>query len=166
MRLPTDSGTWGIVLAILAIVLMYPVGLLINLTTPLVQNWIVTRSKASLINRIAKLENQLVELEKTPVITDVENYLLWGQQRIQITVFGAVGVLTTVVYFGIRSLSDITSSQFKAFTKLAMVALFVDLVLQLRSRYEHNFRYTRSPERRRRLRTAIEDLKKIRDSWP
>ena len=157
---------WGIILAVLAIVLMYPVGLLINLTTPMVADWIATRSKAALIRRIAKLEARLAELEKDPALTDFENYLLWGQQRIQIVVIGAVSGLTIVVYAGVRALSDVTSGQFQVFSKIVFFILILDAALQLRFRYERGFRSARSPDNRRILRTAIEDLKKIRDTWP
>ena len=71
MGLPKDLGTWAFILSLLTLILMYPAGLLINLTTPLVANWLAKWSRSSLEKRISKLENKLAELEKNPAIDPV-----------------------------------------------------------------------------------------------
>lgn len=164
MRLPTDLGTWGFILAILGIVLMYPVGLLINLTTPLVQMWIATRSTASLRNRIQRLEGELAELEKTPPISEVEDQLLWNGRATKIAILGATSTLTLLLYFGIQVVGDVNSRQFKVFSVLVFSILVLNLIGQMVVRYGHDLRYARSPRRRKNLRIAIDDLRKIRDS--
>jgi hypothetical protein len=59
MHFPSDLGTWGFVLSILAIVLMYPMGILINFTSPKVSDWWAGRSMRRLEHRIALLEEKM-----------------------------------------------------------------------------------------------------------
>lgn len=105
MHLPKDLGTWGFILSIVAIVLMYPVGLLINMTTPVVQNWIATTTQQSLINRIARLEKQLEELEKVPALDEVQNQILFRLNSLRAAVFGAIGMMTALLYLGVSILA-------------------------------------------------------------
>jgi hypothetical protein len=165
VRLSTDLGTWGFILSIVAILLMYPMGLLINMTTPAVQNWIASRTKSSLIKRIALLENKLAELEKAPPITEVEDEILWRLQSVKIGVIGAANGVIFVFYFGMKSLTGVNVSVFADFQILVLLALVVNLIMQLRLRYEKDLRMRRSPRVRANLRKSIEELKAIRDSW-
>jgi hypothetical protein len=157
---------WGTILAIVAIALMYPVGVLINLTTPLVQNWIAARSKVSLIKRIALLESKLAKLEENPPITEVEDHLLWGIKNLKITVFGAANGITFVFYLGMRTVGDTSTTKFQTFSIFIMCVLTFNLVMQMGLRRGRDFRFERSPRTRKNLRTAIDDLKKILASWP
>jgi hypothetical protein len=163
--LPRDLGTWGFILSLATIVLMYPVGLLINMTTPIVQNWVATRTKQSLVKRIERLENELAELEKIPPIDEVQDYVLWGLTAIRILIIEVTSTLTALLYLAVRVLSAGTGRTIDDFTYFAVFVMISSAVLQLRLRYSHDFRRARSPRRREGLRTEIDDLKKIRDSW-
>jgi hypothetical protein len=165
VHLPRDLSTWGFILSLAAIVLMYPVGLVINMTTPIVQNWVATRTKQSLVKRIDRLENELAELEKIPPIDEVQDHILWGLKAIRILLIGVTGTLTAMLYLAVRVLSAGTGRTIDDFTYFAVFVMISGAILQLRLRYSHDFRRARSPGRREGLRTAIDDLKKIRDSW-
>ena len=166
MHFPKDLGTWGFILSIVAIVLMYPVGLLINITTPIVQNWIASRTKQSLVNRIERLEKELAELESNPPIEEVEDRILWGLKSIRILIFSAMGLIVGMIYMGVRILNPATNSDVNAFTYFSLFVMISTGIMQLRLRYSHDFRTERSPRRRKGLRKAIDDLKQIQASWP
>jgi hypothetical protein len=61
--LPKDKAMWGIILAIAAIVLAFPLSLLANLVTPKIRNYWAKRSVAGLKKRIASLESELARME-------------------------------------------------------------------------------------------------------
>jgi hypothetical protein len=156
---------WGIFLGILAILLMYPVGVLINLTTPLVRNWIATWSKTSLDKRIAKLESELSELEKNPPITEAEDHILWGLKANQMRTIAFGTVILGVLYFAVEVLADVNSAKYKLFRSFVVGVLVFGFLMQLQLRYEHDFRYLRSPRNREALRKSIAELKKIQENW-
>jgi hypothetical protein len=161
-----DKATLGIILAIIAILLMYPVGLLINLTTPLVANLIASRSKASLIKRIARLENELDELEKIPPISDVENEILWKLTNLKMTIIGFSSIVMMVMYMGIRVVSDPNNASLTTFATTTAFVVISNFALQLWLYFHRDFRTLRSPDRRKNLRSTIENLKKLREDWP
>jgi len=165
MHLPHNLGTWGFILSVLALILMYPIGLLINLSTPAVRNWISTWSKSSLEKRIAKLEVDLAEFEKYPPITEVEHQLLWGITSIRIAITSAVTGLTIVLYSGVSVLANPGSAAFHEFTLFCLVVIVVNMVTMIIARYRRDFRSQRDPRRREPLRKAITDLKELRDHW-
>lgn len=78
---------------------------------------------------------------------------------------GVAGTLLLGLVFAVGTLSDFKSERFYTFEGLALLVCGLGLVSQLITRYAHDFRYYGSPRNRKGLRTAIEDLKKIRDSW-
>ena len=165
-HLPHDLGTWAFILSVLAIVLMYPVGLVINLTTPLVQNWIAKRSKASLEKRISKLETTLTELEQYPPTDEVQDRILWEIKHSRLSMRNVSIDVVVVVFLGIQSLSNVGSQSFHNFAYFAYLVLGVNAVMMLVERYHHDFRYERSPNVRKRLKTEIDSLKTLRDNWP
>ena len=160
-----DLGTWGFYLSIVALLLMYPVGVLINMTTPLIQNWIATSTKASLDRRILKLETMLAKLEKSPPIDDVQNELLWGIRSIKIALLAATGTIVTVVYAAVHSLMSPDSQQFKEFATLAVLILVANFMQMLFLRYRRDLRHMRSPRVRENLSKAIAGLKEIQSNW-
>ncbi|MFZ0884838.1 MAG: hypothetical protein WAN14_15675 [Candidatus Acidiferrales bacterium] len=161
-----DASWWALVLAILALVLMLPVNLLANVITPTIANYVFTRTKKSLIKRITRLEGQLAEVEKNPAITEVENQILWGLRSIHIRIIGVESITIIVFYFGISALADIHNQAYKLFFAFVFVILILNFALQIYLRYEHDFRFNRSPDRRKALSTEIEKLKKIQANWP
>jgi hypothetical protein len=165
VHLPKDLGTWGFILSVVAILLMYPVGLLINITTPIVQNWIAGRTKQSLTKRIERLEKELAELEKNPPIDEVQDHILWEIKALRMLIYLAIGTLTAIVYLAVRVLSAATGTAFYEFAVFAIIVMFTSEVVQLRLRYSHDFRSARSPRRRKGLRKAIDELKQIQASW-
>jgi hypothetical protein len=165
VKFPTDLGTWGFILSIVALALMYPVGVLINMTTPLIANWIAARTKKSLEKRIVKLEGELAEFEKTEPITEVESEILWGIRSLKIFLVSVTSMIALIFYWGIRSISDVKSAGLGNFSVVVVSILIANLIWQTLLRYEHDFRYFRSPKNRENLRKSIQELKKIRDSW-
>jgi hypothetical protein len=73
--LPHDLATW---LAIVALLLMYPVGLLVHFTAPRFQNWWASRSRAAMIARRDKLIDELLGLKDAPMISAGEDAILAG----------------------------------------------------------------------------------------
>ena len=163
---PMKGETLGIILGIAAIVLMYPVGLLINLTTPTIQLWIATRTRTSLGNRIALLEAELKALEEFPAIEEVQDETLWEIRRTQLIVMAAaclvvLAIADLVVISTPLSLSSLAELN----TGIAFIVAGDGIMIWL-MRNRHDFRWKRSPKTRARYRKAIADLKAIRDSWP
>jgi hypothetical protein len=86
--MPTDLGTWGFIISIICLVLMYPMGLLINLTSPKVQDWWAARSRRSLEKQIASLR---YKLEDRPGLFPI---IVFGLRRL----FFVLGLLAMDVY--------------------------------------------------------------------
>lgn len=163
--MPKDLGTWAFILSLLTLILMYPAGLLINLTTPLVANWLAKWSRSSLEKRISKLENKLAELEKNPAIDPVQNEMLWAIKSVKIVAINVGTGIFLVIYCGVRSVVNPDTPSFKEFSGLVLFMVFVNVVQVLVMRYQRDFRWVRSPSYRKGLKTTIEGLKKIRDDW-
>src|SRR5262245_35716989 len=88
---------WGILLALVGLALMYPVGVLINLTTPLIRNKISTWSQASLRKRIALLEKELAALDQNPAMDDVEHQILWEIKTVKMSVLNGVNSVVLIL---------------------------------------------------------------------
>jgi hypothetical protein len=158
--------TLGIILAIVAIVLMYPVGVLINMTTPAIHLWIATRTRTSLVKRIERLEAELKALEEFPAIDEVQDETLWDIRRLHMLVIAATSLIVLVIVDATTVLMPPHST---TATRLNIgVGVFVvgNAVLIWRLRNKHDFRYKRSPKTRTGYRKAINELKAIADSWP
>jgi hypothetical protein len=105
MFLGMSVGAWGLILAIAAIVLAYPLGVMANMTTPMILNWIVKWSDISLNRRISKLELLLKKREEEcPLVSATEEQLLWGVlciAKLIIYVFLMTGAAGTGIGAGI-----------------------------------------------------------------
>jgi hypothetical protein len=167
MFLGHTAGWWGIALGIAAIVLMVPVGLLVNMLTPSVQNWIATWGYSSLTKRIGKLERKLSELEKFPTITEVEDRLLWGIEAIRISVLSAASGVILVVLVGVQTLGigHVNNLVMGSFQGVATLVILSNLINTLTMRYRKGFRHARSPAVRESLRKSIASLKEIQANW-
>jgi hypothetical protein len=77
-----DRTTWGIILSFITLLLAVPLSVLANLATPTIQNWWAERSKASLENRIRKLEAELEFLNQCPPLPDVKREILIASSRL------------------------------------------------------------------------------------
>jgi hypothetical protein len=160
-----DGAWWGLVLAVVALVLMLPANLLANFLTPLIQNWIATWGKTSLENRITKLEGELAELEKHPVIDEVQDQLLWGITSLKIAILSAAGGVIVVILLGVETLANKQTTEFKLFNAVTALILTANLLNSLILRYSKGFRHKRSPKVRAGLREAIDELKEIHSNW-
>src|ERR1035441_9883765 len=79
--LPKDKATWGIVLAIAAIVLAFPLSLLANLLTPDIRNWWAGRSIAAMRRRLSDLESERAKMETYTLISEGEETILMILRR-------------------------------------------------------------------------------------
>lgn len=148
MHLPKDVGTWGFIVSLIALALMYPVGLLINLTTPAVRNWISKWSRNSLAKRITLLENELTQVEKIPPIDEVQDEMLWGIKRLRLEVMNSTNVILLVITLGVSLFIDIDkhADAFHVFEAFVAGGLLVNLLSALRARRERDFRYVVLPD--------------------
>jgi len=80
--LPKEKATWGIILAIAAIILAFPLSLLANLITPKIRDWWAQRSVAALRARIAMLEQELAKRQVYELLPD-------GEESIMLTILRA-----------------------------------------------------------------------------
>jgi O-antigen/teichoic acid export membrane protein len=162
MWLRHDASWWALVLAIAALVLMVPANVVSNVLTPLLLNWFATWSNAALERRIAKLENQLAELEKNPAIDEAQEQILWGITTLRMMALSLSSALLLIFYVGLGMLVNPANPEFKHLTLTVYAILAVTFMGTLRLRYAHDFRYKHSPTLRMGLRKAIDDLKKLR----
>jgi len=164
--MPKDLGTWAFVLSIIAILLMYPVGVLINLTTPRIANSIAARGKSSLKKRISKLEEKLAALEKNPPIDEVQDEVLWGIKSVKMRIVGVENTIIVVVYVAVVVfVRPSNASSFKELSYLFLFMLALNMITILAMRYHRDFRYLRSPKNRENLRRTIRELKTILENW-
>ncbi len=70
--MPRDLGTWGFILSVAALILMYPVGLLVNWSSPKIQDWWASWSQRRLQKKIQGLEREL----RTPL--SGEEVIIYG----------------------------------------------------------------------------------------
>lgn len=160
MWLHHDLGWWGVVLAIVALLLMIPASILANMITPILLNWFSMRSRRSLRNRIMRLETRLADLEKIAPIDEVQNEILWQMARIRRYLVAVQVNIIGVVYIGVAILSPDTKSRtFTLFAVATMLILTLEVVLSLVITFRPSWRYQRSPSVRRRIRQEIEQLK-------
>jgi hypothetical protein len=167
VHFPKDAGSWGLIVAVLGILLLYPMGLLINMTTPLVQSWMARRAKSSLENRIDRLQRNLAELEEKPAITEFEEMLLWHVKSTRILLYWAMTLTVGGIYVIVLLLEPAhpeTLWVYAVNTGLlgAVLALVTSM---LEERFQRDFWFKRSPRIREGLRNQIADLKKILEGW-
>ena len=127
--LPHDLGTWGFILSIVTLILMYPVGVMINMTTPLLQNWLSTWTRASLDQRIAKLEAQLANLEQIPEIDAVQNQILWEIKSVKLEAMSNTGVVLIVILLGVSVITGGETPALIGFSRLVLVIVILNSIL-------------------------------------
>jgi hypothetical protein len=91
-----DLGWWGFVLAIVALVLAYPLDVLAHLTTPVLRNWWAGRSEATLRRRILKLEQEIDSANVLPELTKFEDVALMGIKRLGLMIAMSVNFMIGV----------------------------------------------------------------------
>ena len=91
--LPHDAATWGLWLAILALFLSVPMGIISILATPILQQWWAARSQASLIMRRDKLLREQRELQEVPMIDAGAGAVLFEFQMLTDGLTGDVHLL-------------------------------------------------------------------------
>jgi hypothetical protein len=162
--LPHDLGTWGFILSIIALLAMYPVGLLINMTTPAIQNWLAKFTRASLEKRIAELERRLEKLEEIPELSDVDNHILWEVKSTRLTVISHTNIVLLFMLLAVGVVAKTDSPEFIGFSRIVLLVVLLSGTLLMLLRYQHDFRYERSPDVRKSLRKAIAELKEFRQN--
>lgn len=89
-----DKSTWGIALAIAAIILTIPLTIIGNLITSAIRNWWAERSSpAKLAVRISFLEYEFDRLMHEPALSDAEQQIL--------VALGVLGFLVTLIVLGL-----------------------------------------------------------------
>jgi Na+-transporting methylmalonyl-CoA/oxaloacetate decarboxylase gamma subunit len=149
--IPKDLTTWAFIFSVLALVLMYPVGVLINITTPRLQNRWAARSRSALQARIARLEGELNRMPGLPEVSEVEDMILRRSQlalKILFICFDMLFSILTVISF---CLGLIVAVVFGVLSILIMYVIgrFVD-----RSEAEEYL----SPSRKRTVELSIAEL--------
>ena len=158
--IPRDLGTWGFILGVLTLLFAYPVGLLVDITSPEIQNWWSTRSQASLKKRISLLEQELARLEAIQPLNHYENRLLRGVEELQLLVSGGTYMLLTatlLIFLMLVPRNDPRRLGFGLGFLIALQLTNVAVFAVMRARHG-NYRHLRSPVRRVRLRKSIEKL--------
>jgi hypothetical protein len=92
--IPRDSGSWGVILGVLALLLMFPMGVVINLVTPVIKDWWARRSHTSLVARMKKVSAELDAMQSRSLMTDNEDLLMATIHLGIFCVLGGVGMLT------------------------------------------------------------------------
>jgi hypothetical protein len=152
--MPRDLGTWGFILSLLALLLMYPVGILINITSPKVANWWSTRSKNSVIERITRLQCELAQLEKTPAFSEYEFHVLRAigamfAGLVFVCGLSALTLIKLILWFG--------PSRRASYLMAAVVFAGFVAVMFLESPLETYIKQ-RSPKRRLEMKSSIANL--------
>jgi hypothetical protein len=163
--LPGSLGTWGFVISIVTLVLAYPVGVIVNATTPLVIDWISRWSKSSLEKRIGKLEAKLADWEQHPALDDVHDELLWGIKSIKINILSALNSIGLLAFFEVRAVANTESPRFIEFEAFIFFYTSVNLAGAILLRRGRDLRFKRSRKVRENLRKDINELKTLRDNW-
>lgn len=155
--------TLSVVLWIVGLFVAYTVGVFSNLTSPAIGNWIARWNERSLANRIALLEGRLAEVEASPPITEVEEHILWGITSVKIAILNGSNFLLFVAYYCVKAVTT-DPNKFHEVVAVLTIVFIGNMILILRLRYAHDFRYKHSPRRRDGLRKAIADLRAIQRS--
>jgi hypothetical protein len=124
--MPRDFGTWGFILSVLALFLMYPVGIFINLTSPAFQRLLARRSRSATITRLEKVIRLHASVRDEQMVSvEVDNILIAIQNAIGIIGLGLIGILMSMVVLSFPSLILVRAV---AHRSIAPVVLFVPAV--------------------------------------
>jgi hypothetical protein len=103
MWLHKDLAWWAFVLALLALLLAYPLEVLAHLTAPMWRDWWATRTRKSLQIRIEQLQAELSRIQKFQLMSLTEEYIFRGIQHVatliqySIQVVVGIGIFVLVV---------------------------------------------------------------------
>ncbi len=148
-----DLGWWGFVLAIVGIVLTYPISLLANLTSPAIKDWWATRSVTALRQRVDRVGRTLEDYEQYTELSEEGELIVSAIELIiALVVFcilTADGVLLIVM-------APLSTSGFTLFLMVALTAYtgFAELLFFIKPE-----RIKRSPSTRKRIRRSLIELK-------
>jgi hypothetical protein len=97
MQWPRNLGEWGFVLSLLALLSMYPVGVLINWTTPAIRDWWARQSQARLKKRIEKLESEVRTYSGVPTFDAFQNIVITALKTILLCLVSATHAIIWAV---------------------------------------------------------------------
>jgi uncharacterized membrane protein SirB2 len=161
--MPKDLTEWSFVISITALVLIIPLNVASNILTPMLKNWWASRSNKELSKRIARLEKELFLAEMLPVLSETEDEILIGIQRLFMHVGASVhlllGGVVVILNRVVQQTSSPVSQNFSTGFLFAAIFLNVGFTVFQR-RQTREYRQPRSPVYRQRLRANIEQLKK------
>ncbi len=127
--MPHDLGTSGFILSVIALALMYPVGIFINLTSPAFQRFLARRSRAATVDRLRKVVHLHAAVKHEPMISeDIDNLLLGVQNVIGIITLGITGLLVSMMVLSYPLLIIYRVVVHKGIASLAGIPLFVLVV--------------------------------------
>lgn len=170
--MPRDLGSWAFWISLFALIAMYPVSVLANLTTPRLKNWWAARparSRASLQKTLAELESELAEVQRREPITDVESFIL-GRLAQQEVMQIRSDYLTMIcfMFFGGFALSIVNALKIPlTHSAHVMIGIFIVWLIlvsimntvELFTRVKY-YKLFRLPEDERRLKAFIEVLRR------
>lgn len=154
MSLHHDLAWWGVALGVLALLLMFPVGITTTILGPKIQNWWASRSRVSLMARIDNLEASLKTCEGLPTLSDAENIMLRG---IEILLW-AVGLIPLITFLLVCSVTS-AALRFRSVMLIVLVISVWNGYLNWNAIKVGSFRKFRSSENRGILRREIDSLK-------
>lgn len=147
-------GFW---LAIAALVLAIPFGIIGNLLTPILKNWWARRSVIALGERIAELEGSLKNMDGFAPITGVEDEILNTLMNLELFIGMALTLVVAVV--GLMVTEEIPERALRSgFITIGTVVAVMFMRTALFSE-TYSFMRRRSPKARRALETGIAKLK-------
>lgn len=151
--LPKDEGTWGIILAIAALVLAFPLTVIGNLVTPKIRNWWAKRSVSTLEARIAKLKAELSKMDGVVPFSREHAFLLkWFTSFLQSILILTLCLIGSVIGLGGYGESTIIL----VFSLCGVIITFIanlEITTGLRP-----YLNTRSPEHRDGIEEGIKEL--------
>ena len=152
-----DRNTWGLIFSVAALVLAFPLSLLANLLTPKLRNWWAERSVKTLSARINQLEWELMDAERFPMMTEVED-------RLFAALFGIVTLIGVGFLFGLLAIgmlfTELNPSLAWSSILIVSIAAAVAMIAQV-TFFGGSFKFVkkRSPKWRKMLEEQIEELK-------
>jgi hypothetical protein len=165
-----DVNKIALVLAIVALILMYPVGVFANLTSPRIRDWYSTRSQKGLRERIVELEQRLERSRSTWTFTPAEEEMyrlsrsaLHRDHSVSINIFTLAFMASLYLYPGEIQNLHIVNQKFVywMFVITTFTCLAASFDSQRMDTSLYNFQTDMHTERgRESLRARIENLKK------
>jgi hypothetical protein len=157
-----DLGWWGFVISIIALLGAYPLSLLANLTSPVLQNSWATRSRASVQKRISQLKEELAKMATVSEASEVDDFIMWRLELLNNALGLAVHLLLSSIYLAAVAFQPNVRTRIGFlfyFWFLMTILLNFALVYTATQGKSKEFRRMRSPRQRERLQKNIEILK-------